>query len=268
VWYHTCMILLLLILLGLALGSFVNVLVWRTHQGRDWVRGRSKCEHCQHVLGALDLIPVVSWLWLRGKCRYCHAKIKDSSPWVELTVPALFVVSYLFWPGGLYAQDLFEFTLWLVFLTGFVALAAYDFRWKILPDKFVFPLVWLAALQVLILTIWMGDWRLLVGAIGGALVVSGIFYVLFQVSKGAWIGGGDVKLGLALGLLAGGVVQGFLLLFVASVSGLVVSLPLLLKGRATTKTELPFGPFLILGLIIVTLFGTQIVNWYSGLINV
>lgn len=262
------MIVLLLIVLGLSLGSFVNVLVWRTHAGRDWVRGRSQCEHCHHVLGALDLIPVFGWVSLRGKCRYCHKKIKDSSPLVELALPALFIFSYLFWPEQLHAQALLEFILWLVFLTGFLTLAVYDSRWKLLPDRFVFPLVGLAAVQIVVLAVWQADWQLLWAAAAGVLAISGTFYLLFQVSKGTWIGGGDVKLGLALGLLAGGLLQGFLVLFAASVTGLAASLPLLVRGKANAKTQLPFGPFLILGLIVVKLFGVDILDWYSGLINV
>lgn len=259
---------LLLIVLGLALGSFVNVLVWRIRKRRDWVHGRSRCEHCHHVLGPLDLIPVLSWVLLKGRCRYCQAKIKDSSPLVELALPALFVLSYLCWPVELRGAELFEFAVWLVLLIGLTALAVYDLRWKLLPDKLVFPFAALAALQVITLAIWQGDLGVIIGAVLGTAAISGTFYILFQVSKGTWIGGGDVKLGLILGPLAGGLAEGFLLLFAASVTGLVVSLPLLARGKADAKTQLPFGPFLILALIIVKLFSSGILDWYSRLINV
>ncbi len=259
---------LLLIVLGLALGSFVNVLVWRMRKHRDWVRGRSACEHCHHVLGPLDLVPVLSWVLLRGRCRYCQAKIKDSSPFVELALPALFVVSYLCWPLDLSGTGLFEFVLWLVFLVGLLALSVYDLRWKLLPDKLVFPFAVLAAVQVIVLALWENNLGSIFDAALGAAAVSGTFYILFQVSKGTWIGGGDVKLGLVLGPLAGNLAEGFLLLFTASVAGLIASLPLLLRGRANAKTQLPFGPFLILGLIIVKLFGSGILEWYGRLINV
>lgn len=259
------MIPLLLILLGLVLGSFVNALVWRLHKGRDWVRERSECTHCHHKLGAWDLIPVVSWVLLKGKCRYCHEKIEDS-PLTELALPALFLVSYFFWPMAFEGRGLADFVLWLVFLTGFLALTLYDLRWFLLPDKIVFPLVALAVMQVTGAAIYESDWLLLADAALGVLVVSGIFYVLFLLSKEQWIGGGDVKLGIVLGLLAGGLFEGFLLLFVASVAGLIAAIPLLVQGKAHRKTQLPFGPFLILALIIVKLWGVDIIDWYGGLL--
>jgi leader peptidase (prepilin peptidase)/N-methyltransferase len=259
------MIVLLLIVLGLVLGSFVNAFVWRLHKNRDWVNERSECTHCHHQLAPADLVPVVSWLWLRGRCRYCRKKIEDS-PVVELALPLLFVWSYYFWPFQFEGSGMFQFMAWLIFLTGFLALTVYDIRWYLLPNKIVFPLTALAVAQVITVAIYDMDWHVLLGATSGALVVAGIFYLLFQISKGKWIGGGDVKLGIVLGLLAGGLLEGFLVLFVASVAGLLVSVPLLLQGKANRKTQLPFGPFLILGLIIVKLFGADIIDWYSSLV--
>ncbi len=154
------MIPLLLILLGLVLGSFVNALVWRLREGRDWVNDRSECTHCHHKLAPLDLIPVFSWLYLRGKCRYCHKKI-DDTPLTELVLPALFIVSYAYWPFALQGIRTFEFALWLVFLVGFLALAVYDLRWFLLPDKLIFPLAGLAGAQVIILL-----WRCAAGIFG------------------------------------------------------------------------------------------------------
>lgn len=259
------MILLLLVVLGLVLGSFVNALVWRLHEGRDWVGGRSECSKCHHVLGPLDLIPVVSWLALRGRCRYCHKQIEDN-PLVELSLPVLFVLSYLFWPLPFVGSGLTQFVFWIVFLVGFLALSVYDLRWFILPDKVVFTLAGLAAVQVVIVALQERDWRIVTGALLGVTVISGIFYVLFQLSKGTWIGGGDVKLGLALGMLAGGLLEAFLVLFMASILGMLIALPLILRGKANRKTQLPFGPLLIAGLIVTELFGMGIIDWYSGLL--
>ncbi len=259
------MILLLLIVLGLILGSFVNAFVWRIHEKKDWVNDRSECTHCHHKLGPLDLVPVLSWLVLRGKCRYCHKKIEDT-PIVEMALPTLFVASYYFWPANFQGRGLIEFMFWLVFLVGFLALTVYDFRWFLLPDKIVFPLIGLAFVQLGTVAIYQKDWRIALTGISGAIAVSGIFYVLYVVSKEKWIGGGDVKLGLLLGLLAGGLLPSFLLLFSASVAGLLASLPAMAQGRAGRKTQIPFGPFLILGLIVARLFGADILDWYAGLI--
>jgi prepilin signal peptidase PulO-like enzyme (type II secretory pathway) len=260
------MIVLLLILGGLMFGSFVNALVWRLHAGKDWVKGRSECPLCHHQLAAKDLVPVFSWLWLRGRCRYCGKPIEDS-PLVELVLPSLFVLSYFFWPLPLTGEGLFDFALWLVFLTGFLTLAVYDLRWFLLPDKVVFPLIGLSAFQVIgDLVFFGGSWRELLGSVLGALTISGLFYLIFAASKGKWIGFGDVKLGIVLGLLAGGAVEALLVLFIASVLGSLVALPLVLAGKAGRKTHLPFGPLLILGLIITVLFGGDMIDWYLGLL--
>lgn len=261
------MIVLLLIVLGLVLGSFIHALVWGLHSGKDWVKGRSQCPHCHHQLAPVDLVPVFSWVFLRGKCRYCHKKIEDN-PLVELVLPALFVLSYVFWPVALQGSGLFSFAVWLIVLVGLMALAVYDLKWMLLPDKLVFPLAGLALVYSIAFAVWEKDFGVLVTAGAGVLILSGLFYLLFQLSKGTWIGGGDVKLGLVLGLLAGGVLPSFLLLFVASLAGMIVSLPLLLQGKAGAKTQLPFGPFLIAGLIVVKLFGADIIDWYSGLFYV
>jgi leader peptidase (prepilin peptidase)/N-methyltransferase len=261
------MILIVLIGLGLILGSFVNALVWRMHESRDWVHERSECTHCHHQLATKDLIPVISWLMLHGKCRYCGKKIHDN-PLTELAVPTLFDISYLAWPLALQGAGLFQFIVWCIFLVGFTALAAYDFRWFTLPNKIVFPLIGLAVVQVLVLAIWTMNWKIIVSAILGTAVVAGIFYLLFQLSRGTWIGGGDVKLGIVLGLLAGGLLEGFLVLFLASITALLATLPALIGGRANRKSHVPFGPFLMLGLIIVVLFGHRIIDWYTGLLYV
>lgn len=260
------MIVLLLVLLGLVLGSFVNALVWRLHEDKDWVRGRSECPHCHHQLAPKDLVPVFSWLSLGGKCRYCQKPIPDS-PLVELVLPLLFVASYYLWPDPLAGAGLFAFVLWLIFLVGFLALAVYDIKWFLLPDAIVFPLIGLSVVQVLGLWLFFGEsWRSVVASVFGAVAITGLFWAIFRISKGKWIGFGDVKLAIILGLLAGGILPAFLLLFIASLLGVLLALPMVLAGKASRKSHLPFGPLLIAGLIIVQLFGQHIIDWYSGLL--
>jgi prepilin signal peptidase PulO-like enzyme (type II secretory pathway) len=260
------MIILVLVLLGLVWGSFVNAFVWRLHEGKDWIRGHSECTNCHHPLASKDLVPVVSWLLLRGKCRYCRKSIKDS-PLVELCVPLLFVASYIWWPWALQGGGLLRFVFWLVFLVNFVILAVYDLRWKLLPDKIVFPLIGLAVLQTLILIFFYSAgisllWKTAIGA----LIISGGFYALFQISAGKWIGGGDVKLGIVLGILCAGAWQALLLLFIASFAGTIVTLPLLLNKRLKAKATIPFGPFLLFATIVIVLFSSAILKWYTHLI--
>jgi prepilin signal peptidase PulO-like enzyme (type II secretory pathway) len=262
------MIVLALVGFGLIFGSFINALVWRLHAGRNWVSERSECLQCHHQLAPKDLIPVLSWLYLRGKCRYCKKPIPDS-PIVELALPLLFVASYLLWPTALSGQGLFDFAFWLVFLVGFLALAVYDLKWFLLPDVIVFPLMCLALVQV------AGDWLLfnhswhtLSGPAVGAALMSGIFFGLYYFSKGKWIGFGDVKLGIVLGLLAGGALQSMLVLLTASLVGTIIALPLVLQGKAGRKSQLPFGPLLIIGMIVVQLFGASVIDWYMNLLTV
>lgn len=272
------MFIVILTVLGVCFGSFVNALVWRLHEqakpkkkraanDKDLsiATGRSMCPQCQHVLNWRDLLPVVSWLYLRGKCRYCHKTISWQYPLVEIFTAGLFVFSYHFWPSPI--SDLPAFILfgfWLVFLVGFMALTVYDLRWQILPDRIVFPMQKLAVVFVIIqaLTTNTGWGGIFVAALG-VMFSAGIFYLLFQVSAGRWIGGGDVKLAVVLGLLIGGPVNALMMLFIASMLGSVVGIPLLLFGKAKRNTKLPFGPFLILATIIVFLFGTGLINWYK-----
>jgi len=268
------MIILTLVLLGLSFGSFVNALVWRIHKQSTVMskkgqakysiaNGRSMCVHCEHVLSPLDLIPVLSWLMLRGKCRYCHKPIPDT-PLSELATPLIFVISYLYWPQPFSTYQISLFGLWLIFVTGFMVLALYDLRWKLLPNRVVFPLMWLSLLQLLLgLVIFGQGIHILPGIISASLVGGGIFWLLFQVSDGKWIGGGDVKLGFLIGSLFTSPLQSLLFIFIGSLIGTIVSLPLLLTGKAKRTSHLPFGPFLIVSAFIVRIFGAAIIGWYK-----
>jgi leader peptidase (prepilin peptidase)/N-methyltransferase len=268
------MVILVLVLLGLCLGSFVNALVWRTHEQSKTknreikeelsvLRGRSMCVNCRHDLTWHDLLPVVSWLMLGGKCRYCRKPISRQYPAVELVTMLLFVFSYLVWPYGFSGVGLWQFGFWLAFLTGFVALAVYDLRWKLLPNSIVLPLTILAAVYVLAYAVLTNDAVVIVEAILGMASIGGLFYILFQASGGKWIGGGDVKLGFALGLLAGGLLEGLMVIFVASLLGTVFAVLAVGLNKQALKKRIPFGPFLITALVIVYLFGADIINWYQ-----
>ena len=273
------MIIGILIILGLSMGSFVNALVWRLHEQEkpkkkraasdaelSIVSGRSMCPHCKHTLAWYDLLPVVSWLSVLGKCRYCHKSISWQYPLVELATAVLFVISYAFWPSDLNTTlATIPFITWLIALVGLVALTVYDIKWMLLPNRVVFPLLGLAISSVVMQSIFSpGPLTLILNAFGGLAVAGGIFYVLFQVSNGKWIGGGDVKLGFVLGLLLAKPVLGFLMLFVASILGLIVSVPTLFTRKLQLSSRIPFGPFLIMATIIVMLSGQTIIDWYSS----
>lgn len=271
------MIVAFLLIVGLCLGSFVNALVWRLHEqeagkekhskeyaGRLSIRkGRSMCPHCKHELSAKDLVPIVSWLSLRGKCRYCGKRISAQYPLVEAATALLFVGSYAWWPRPFDASEVVVFGLWLILLTGLMALLVYDLRWYLLPNRIVFPIGAIAALRAaVIIATADSPFKAFVNVVLAVLISGGIFYVLFQFSRGKWIGGGDVKLGAVLGLIVAGAGEGFLLLFVASLLGSLVSVPLLATKRLSRSSVIPFGPFLIVAAVIVVLFGSEVLNWY------
>ena len=282
------MIILFLGLIGICLGSFVNALVWRLHE-QDELRskkpkdlkkqlsklsiskGRSMCPHCKHQLHGKDLVPVLSWLSLGGKCRYCKKPISAQYPAVELLAGLLFVVSYVAWPYNLESvADIAAFGVWCLLLIGFLAHVVYDLRWYILLDKITLPLSVLGVLFVATVAFAQKDASIVVGSAVGAACIFGIFYGLFQLSGGKWIGGGDVKLAPLLGLLAGGLMESMLLLFVASTLGTLyaVAYAAVHKQKLHGTTAIPFGPFLIAACVIVVLFGGGIMSWYTDLLIV
>ena len=270
------MIYVVLAVFGAVAGSFVNALVWRLHElsvkkklsaGRkrelSMMRGRSMCSQCGHQLSWQDLIPVLSWVSLRGKCRYCHKPIADS-PLVEVGLGVSFAISYLFWPVALQGSGLVDFAVWLILLVGLAALLVYDLRWMLLPNKIVYPLLWIAGASLAVqVVLYSGGARLLMDGLCGFLVGGGIFYVLFQVSSGKWIGGGDVRLGALLGLILASPAKALLLIFVASSLGTLYVLPPLLTRKLKTNMRIPFGPFLIIAAVVVKLAGSAILQWYN-----
>jgi prepilin signal peptidase PulO-like enzyme (type II secretory pathway) len=227
-------------------------------------KGRSMCPNCQHELQAKDLLPVVSWLSLGGKCRYCKKTISAQYPLVELATAVLFVASYLWWPVEIESGQIVLFVLWLPILTDLMALLIYDMRWMLLPNRIMLPLSYLA-IGYAIVSAFISDNPVatLVNTVLAVAVGGGIFYVLFQVSAGKWIGGGDVKLGWLLGLVVGTPARSVLFIFLAALLGTFVSLPLLMRDRLKRNSVVPFGPFLIIAAILVQLFGHDVLTWYQ-----
>lgn len=223
------------------------------------------CPACKHLLAWHDLIPVLSWVSLGGKCRYCRKPISSQYPLVELLTAGLFVGSYAVWPYGWEREGLLQFLFWLPMLIGFIALVIYDFHWMLLPNRIVFWLLGVVGVQ-LVLQIALFDDKVasLQAAFWGFLCLGGLFYLLFQLSNGRWIGGGDVKLGFVLGILVGGPLPAFLTLFIASLLGSLVSIPLLLTKRLSGTSRMPFGPFLITATILVYVFGQTWIAWLKG----
>jgi len=253
-------------LLGVCLGSFANAAIWRLKVKKDIVRDRSECTHCHHKLAANDLIPVVSWLILRGKCRYCHKKI-DDNPFVELGVGIYFVASYLLWPVMLNSNYAwFDFSLWLLYGVGLAILFVYDLRWYLLPDRVVWPLAVLGAVDFIARGIMqhLSFGQFAAEAALALFVISGLYYLLHIVSKGKWVGFGDVKLGIFMGLALGWQ-MGLLTLFLANLIGCLIIIPGLITGKLRANSQVPFGPLLIAGFVIAGLFGQRLLDWYLNI---
>jgi len=269
------MIIVILVILGLCLGSFINAYVWRTRNRKKsgklanlsvW-HGRSMCPECKHVLVANDLVPVFSWIMLKGKCRYCKKPISFQYPLVEAATAVIFVVSYIYWPYQFSGEGITLFVFWLIILLGFVILVIYDSRWKILPNKIVAPLIVLSIAEIIIKLIFFnGGAELVIGAFWGLLFSAGLFYALFVISKGTWIGGGDVKLAVALGLLVGGPSEAILLVFLAALSGTIMSAILMITKQLKLNSKIAFGPLLIVATVVCYLFGVHIIDWYKNII--
>lgn len=275
------MIILALVVFGLIFGSFINAVIWRVHEqatetsknkpNKKYLdslsirKGRSMCSNCHHELAAKDLIPLFSWLSLGGKCRYCKQPIPDS-PLVEVLTAVLFAVSYVAWPlelAGFEAWTLF--IVWLAALVGLIMLSVYDLRWMLLPNRLLYPTTVFGVLFAAI-SIWQSTEPLhaVLNAFLAVAIGGGIFYLLFQVSSGKWIGGGDVKLGWLLGLFVLTPAKAVLFIFLAALLGTIVSLPLVVRQKLDRKATIPFGPFLILGAYITVLWGNQILHWYTN----
>lgn len=266
------MLIVALIFFGLCFGSFVNALVWRVKQNSKrniktklsiW-NGRSMCPHCKHQLAAKDLVPVFSWLYLRGRCRYCKKPIEDT-PLVEVGTAAVFALSYLYWPYSLQGGQIVLFIAWLVASVGLMALLVYDLKWMLLPNKIIYPTLAIAVIGKLIYLIGYEDNKLHSALMWllSVLVASGIFWILYVVSSGKWIGYGDVRLGLITGTLLQTPLKSLLMIFIASVIGCLVMLPIIFAKKRQLSASIPYGPFLITATWICGLFGQGIIDWYK-----
>lgn len=250
--------------LGLLAGSFINAWVWRVKQGKKISRGRSMCPHCQHQLSASDLVPVFSFIFLRGRCRYCKKPISWQYPIVELVTAFTFIcLAAYFLP--LANLQLFSLIIWLAVAVLVIAAAVYDYKWMILPDRFMIPAICLGIIYVTGLFLQTGQ-TMILWRFGAALVLAGFFFSLWYLSGGKWMGDGDIRVAFLMGLMLSPsqlVVGVFLAFNIAA----VVSLVLIGARLRTRKDLIPFGPFLILGMFLGLFWGERLVNWYMTLLG-
>jgi leader peptidase (prepilin peptidase) / N-methyltransferase len=239
----------LALLVGLLIGSFLNVVIARLPEGRSILRPRSACLRCGTPLLWYDNIPIVSFLALRGRCRACGRAISWRYPIVEAATGALFALAFVvFGPAP-------EFVVAALFMAALVAITGIDLDHQIIPDVITLPgiLVGVAANLVTGRVSW-------IESILGVLVGGGIFLVIILASRGG-MGGGDMKLGAMLGAFLGWKL-GLLALLLGVLAGGTVALGLLVLGRKGRKEAIPFGPFLALGGAISMLWGEIVLRWY------
>ncbi|GCE77347.1 prepilin peptidase [Cellulomonas biazotea] len=259
----TSLLVVLVGLLGLVVGSFLNVVVWRVPRGESVVSPPSACPSCGHRIRPWDNVPVVSWLALRGRCRDCGTSISARYPLVESVTGALFALT-AWWLGPVWALPAF---LYLAAVS--VALCLIDVDVHRLPDAIVLP-SYVVGLVLLGLASWnpggTSDWAALLRAAIGAAAMFAFYFVLVVIRPGG-MGFGDVKLAGVLGLYLGWVGWSSLVVgwFAAFVLGGVFGSVLMLARRAGRKSAIPFGPWMLLGAAVGLVVGPQLAEAYLGL---
>ena len=249
--------------IGLLVGSALSSLIHRLLVGGSWMNGRSHCPRCEHVLLARDLVPLFSFIVLRGRCRHCRGAIGWFYPVIEGATAVLFLGAVLSRAGGIPGPDVFldralqgaVLSDWAA-ITVLVAIFSTDAIASVIPDILTLP-----AIPIFLL------WRWWIGAdfynlVIAAAVGGGFFLAQYAVSRGRWIGSGDIRLGALMGVLLGW--PGILIaLFISYLLGAVIALVMVARGSATWKSHIPFGTFLVLGTVAVLLFSNALLSWYG-----
>lgn len=244
-------------LLGLLIGSFLNVVIWRVPRGESVATPPSACPSCGHQVRARDNVPLLSWVLLRGRCRDCAHPISRRYPLVEAACGALFAVMALRFG----AEP--ELPAYLYLAAVGLALAMIDVDTLRLPDALTLPSYGVAAVLLGGAALVGGDGDAALRALLGAVAL-GAFYFALLFAYPAGMGFGDVKLAPVLGAYLGWIGWGVLAVgaFLGFLYGGVVGIAAMLLGRAGRKSKLPFGPFMLAGALTAILFGEQIVDAY------
>jgi len=240
----------IVLLFGLTAGSFLNCVVYRLENNQSFLTGRSFCPKCKHVLAWYDLMPVLSFLLLGGKCRHCQKKISFQYPLVEIAVALLFLAIFY------YRLPVFSYFLSLFLIVIFI----YDLKHYLILDKVIYPAIGITLVYDALRSDLLGRSDLLISAIGA----SGFFLLIVLASRGKWMGVGDIKLAFLMGLILGWP-NILVALFFAFFSGATIGVGLVLAQRKSFKSEVPFGPFLVAGTLVAMFYGQALINWYLNL---
>ena len=258
---------ILAFLIGLIAGSFLNCVIYRLEKGESFLKGRSYCPICRHQLSWQDLIPLLSFIFLGRRCRYCHGAISWQYPLVELITAVLFIL--IFWKFE-FVWNL-EFGIWNFYSSLFIGylfiivslliiIFLFDLKHYIIPDRVVYPAILIALIfnfQFLI----SNNFALFWGPVFSAAGAAGFFGAIVLFSRGKWMGAGDIKLAFLMGLFLSWP-NILVALFLAFLLGSIVGIGLMLLKKKNFKSEIPFGPFLVSGTALALFWGENILNWY------
>ena len=240
------------LLIGAAVGSFLNVIIYRADELKSVIRSRSKCRSCNNVLKWYDLIPILSFILLRGKCRNCKERISMQYPIVEGSTALLFLIIFLNY--GISWQSVFYALIFSLFVVIFV----HDLRTQLIADIFSWPvLAFSLALG------WYFAGASATDLVYGLLTGAGVLILLVIISREEWMGMGDVIIGAAFGALLC-YPRSVLFLFLSFVIGSLAGLVLIAFKKKGIKDAVPFAPFMIIAGFISLIWGNQIVDWYLG----
>ncbi len=241
-------------LFGLAVGSFLNVLIDRLPQGKS-IRGRSYCDHCHKKLNNLDLIPIFSYLLLAGRCRFCKQKISWQYPLVEFLTGLIFIFTWVFTPF-----DGILKLLYLALMACLIGIFFSDLKYQLIPDEIQVAALIFSALGFFL----TGGIGLVVARLLDGLLIGLPLLAVFLLTKQKGMGFGDVKLGFIMGYLLGWS-SGFIALYIAFITGALAGLMAIFLHKRKFKSKLPFGPFLVLGTVAMLIFGNLINNFMAKL---
>ena len=266
---------------GTICGSFLNCVIYRLEIGESFLKGRSYCPHCKHVLTWQDLIPIFSFLILKGKCRYCHQKISWQYPLVELATGILFVSTLIYFfskTSILVNSAMTELTsiYYLVIACFLIIIFVYDLKHYIIPDKVIYPAIAIAFLYQLF-KIWdlgfvpnfefrISNFQTLANPLLSAFLASLFFLMIVLISQGKWMGVGDIKLAFLMCLILS-FPNILVALFLAFFIGAIIGIGLIIARKKTLKSEIPFGPFLVSGTFLALFLGQRILGWYLNLFS-
>ena len=247
---------------GLIYGSFLNVVILRFDDWVSIINSRSRCPECRTNLAWYDLIPVISYATLMGKCRYCQKPISWQYPAVELLSAILVAGSYclVFGSGLPLVREIVAFSLLILAIGAIIVILCHDLYEMLIPDAASY---FLLAASFLFGWVWSGN--ILMTLLGGLIGLAPIALLVYP-SRGKWMGEGDVKLALALGLLVG-YPNAIVFLVSAFMMGGIIGLLIVLAGRAGLKSAVPFAPFLIAGALLALFYGSSLLHWYLGMLT-